>query len=101
LYGITLPLREMAGDEENGTDNNDSLAVAAAVQPLIGEWTELPAPYAEDVQNEVVGVAVSSSAATPGQLLAAADNAEDLANQISQLCFSSPLCVRDPVTGVL
>ena len=43
-----------------------------------------PAPYAQDVQNEVVWVAQNSSSVSPDQLDTAAAYAEDLANQISQ-----------------
>jgi hypothetical protein len=91
LYGVTLPLREMASDEEDGSgQGNDALAVVAAAEPLDGIWEELPNPYAEEVQNEVLAVASSPSAATPEQLVDAAADAEDLASQIGQLCLSSP-----------
>jgi hypothetical protein len=95
LSGVGLPLRMMASDEEiygagSTQVNSDGLGVEAAIDPVVNSFTELPSPYAEDVQNEVISVAVSPYSATPDQLNAAAANADNLSSTISQLCLSSP-----------
>jgi len=95
LNDIAFPLREMAGDEgiygAGSTQvNSDMFAVVAGAQALNKPLLELPPAWFNAVQNEVMSVAVSPDAASPEQLTAAADNAQYLASQISQLCFSSP-----------
>jgi hypothetical protein len=58
------------------------MAVIVAVDGRNGKWEELPATLAMEVQDDVIAVAVEA------RLVTAADDAEDLANQIDQTCFT-------------
>lgn len=60
------------------------MAVAADQMGFWQIWTELQAPYAIEVQDEVREV--NPDTANPSQLNAAAVDAEDLASSTSQLC---------------
>jgi len=91
---MPLPLQTMAGDEMAGATGDqlggDSLAILAGVDGFKGKLQELPASYAQAVENEVVWVALNSSSVSSDQLNTAATNAQDLASQIDKLCLSSP-----------
>jgi hypothetical protein len=91
LSDASVDMYELAGDEGiygMGSEqvNSDQLGVTADQAGLMS-WRELPAPYAEDVQNEVI--AVDPDDASTGQLNAAAADAETLYSAISTLCPAS------------
>jgi hypothetical protein len=59
------------------------MAVAVDQEGFSQIWTELPAPYAMEMPDEVPVVSVDT--ATPLQLTASAADSEDLTSSISQL----------------
>jgi hypothetical protein len=90
LAAVAFPMRELADDEEiNGPDsslnNSAEMAVSIAESGLARIVTQLPNPYYSEIQNEVLSVGPSSSAA---QLDTAASDAESLAATIAQLCYT-------------
>jgi hypothetical protein len=94
LEGVSVTLRQMADDEEiygTGSDavTHDGLAVQVDAQPLVNMLTTLPSADANELQNDVLSVAINAYSATPGQLDTAADNAIDLAGQFASLCYTS------------
>jgi hypothetical protein len=95
LNGIAQPLRTKAEDEQTygiGNDpasTSDSMALLVFVDNLDGKWEGLPAPYGADV-HAILQVATDPFAG-PDQLNAAASDAQTLAQDINQLCLSSPL----------
>jgi hypothetical protein len=92
LTNITTWLRQMIGDEVifgAGTEQakRDGLAVVVYAESLDGLWEKLPSQYARDLRDSVLSVAASPYKRTPEQLNTAANDAQSLATQISQLCF--------------
>jgi hypothetical protein len=92
LAYITTWLRQLIGDEVifgTGTEQvkNDGLAVLVYAESLDAVGQKLPARYARDLRDSVLSVAASPAKKTPEQLNTAANAAQSLATQISQLCF--------------
>jgi hypothetical protein len=92
LFNITTWLRQLIGDEvifgaSTAQAKRDGLAVVVYADSLDGLWEKLPAQYAHDLQDSVLSVAASPYKETPEQLNTAANDAQSLANQISQLCL--------------
>ena len=92
LSNVTTWLRQMIGDEVifgvNTTQTRrDGLAVSAYAESLGGLWEKLPVQYARDLRASVLLVAASPYKQTPEQLNTAANDAQRLTTQISQLCF--------------
>jgi hypothetical protein len=92
LSNVTTWLRQMIGDEVifgTGTAQakRDGVAVVVYAKSLGGLEEKLPARYARDLRSSVLPVAASPYKRTPEQLNAAANQAQTLAQQISQLCF--------------
>jgi hypothetical protein len=91
LSAVSVDMNELAGDESlygmgSTQVNSDQLGVTADQAGLMS-WQELPAPYAEDVQNDVVSV--DPDYASQDQLTTAAANATSLYSSISALCPGS------------
>jgi outer membrane murein-binding lipoprotein Lpp len=91
LAAVAFPMRELADDEEingpdSGLNNSAEMAVSIAESGLARIVTQLPNPYYSEIQNEVLSVGPSSSAA---QLDTAASDAESLAATIAQLCYTA------------
>jgi hypothetical protein len=92
LSNITTWLRQMVGDEvifgaTTQQARQDGLAVVVYAESLDGPAAELPSQYARDLRDSVLSVAASPYKKTPEQLNTAANDAQRLAAQISQLCF--------------
>ncbi len=92
LSDVTTWLRQMIGDEVifgagTAQAKKDGLAVIVYAESLDGLEADLPPQYARDLRNSVLSVAASPDEKTPEQLNTAANAAQSLAMQISQLCF--------------
>jgi hypothetical protein len=92
LFNLATWLRQMIGDvvifgAGTAQAKRDGLAVVVYGQSLDGLWENLPPPYTRDLRSSVLPVAASPNKQTPEQLNTAANEAQSLANQISQLCF--------------
>jgi hypothetical protein len=92
LFSITTWLRQLIGDEvifgaSTEQAKRDGLAVVVYAESLDGLWENLPPQYARDLRDSVLSVAASPYKKTPEQLNTAANDAQSLATQISQLCF--------------
>jgi hypothetical protein len=92
LFNVTTWLRQMIGDEvifgaDTAQAKRDGLAVVGYAESLDGLWEKLPPQYAGDLRDSVLPVAASPYEKTPEQLNTAANDAQSLAAQISQLCF--------------
>jgi hypothetical protein len=92
LFSITTWLRQLIGDEvifgaSTAQAKRDGLAVVVYAESLDGLWEKLPLQYARDLRDSVLSVAASPYKKTPEQLNTAANDAQSLATQISQLCF--------------
>jgi hypothetical protein len=92
LSNITTWLRQLIGDEvifgaSTQQAKSDGLAVVVYANSLVALGGKLPAPYARDLRDSVLSVAASPYKKTPEQLNTAANAAQSLAAQISQLCF--------------
>jgi hypothetical protein len=88
LDASAFPLREAASDIDiNGyEDSSDSLSVNVAVTGLANLLSQLPASYAQQIQNDVITPADSGNAS---ELDTAAANAQSIAATISQLCYTA------------
>lgn len=94
LQGLSVTLRQMADDEEiygAGSEQitSDGLAVQADTQPIVNILRSLPTADADELQDDVLNVAINAYSAAPDQLDAAAVNANDLAGQFAGLCYTS------------
>jgi hypothetical protein len=88
LAGAYLTMQQLASAEETGTDvGSAELAYNVDWEGLVTYWTELPAPYAEEVQNEVIAVTPADS--SPAQLETGAADADALYTSIAGLCPGS------------
>jgi hypothetical protein len=92
LSNVTTWLRQMIGDEVifgagTAPARKDGLTVIVYAESLGGLQATLPPQYARDLQDSVLPVAASPYKKTPEQLNTAANDAQSLAGQISQLCF--------------
>jgi hypothetical protein len=92
LSNVTIWLRQMIGDEVifgagTAQAKKDGLAVIVYAESLGGLRETLPPQYARDLRDSVLPVAASPYEKTPEQLNTAANDAQSLATQISQLCF--------------
>jgi len=92
LFNITTWLRQLIGDEvifgaSTAQAKRDGLAVVVYAESLDGLWENLPPQYGRDLRDSVLSVAASPYKKTPEQLNTAANDAQSLATQISQLCF--------------
>jgi hypothetical protein len=92
LFNVTTWLRQLIGDEVifgAGTTQakRDGLAVLVYAESLGRLWEKLPPQYGRDLRDSVLPVAASPYEKTPEQLNTAANDAQSLAAQISQLCF--------------
>jgi hypothetical protein len=90
LSAAAFDMRELANDENiNGPfssmNNSAEQAVGIADSGLAQIASQLPNPYYQEIQDDVLSAGSTSSAA---QLDAAADNADSLATTISQLCYT-------------
>jgi hypothetical protein len=87
LQGATSPLRLAAGNTESYgyEDPSDSMAVNIALTAVANELSQLPADWAEAIRNQVIFPGYSTD---PSQMYTAASNAQSLASQISQLCYT-------------
>jgi len=92
LLSAVTWLRQLIGDEVifgAGTEQakRDGMAVIVYAESLSGLSAKLPPQYARELRVSVLPVAASPYKETPEQLNTAANDAESLATQISQLCF--------------
>jgi len=92
LFNVTTWLRQMIGDEVifgagTAQAKKDGLAVVVLAESLGGLREALPAQFARDLRDSVLPVAASPDEKTPEQLNTAANDAQNLAMQISALCF--------------
>ncbi len=92
LTDVMTWLRQLIGDEVifgagTAQAKRDGLAVVVYADSLDGLWEQLPPRYARDLRDSVLSVAASPYKETPEQLNTAANDAQTLATQISQLCF--------------
>jgi hypothetical protein len=90
LNAVAFPLRELADDKEiygpfSDMDNSAEDAVSIAELGLSQIAGQLPDPYFQEIQDEVLSVGSDASAA---QLETAADDAQALAATIGQLCYT-------------
>jgi hypothetical protein len=92
LFNLVTWLRQMIGDvvifgAGTAQAKRDGLAVVSYGESLDGLWENLPPPYTRDLRSSVLPVAASPYKQTPEQLNTAANEAQSLATEISQLCF--------------
>jgi hypothetical protein len=87
LQNSTISLRLAATDTESYgyEDPSDSMAVNTVLTAVADELNQLPAVWAEAIQNQVIFPGRSTD---PAQIDAAASNADSLAAQLSQLCYT-------------
>jgi hypothetical protein len=90
LNAVAFPLRELADDKEiygpfSDMDNSAEDAVSIAELGLSQIAGQLPDPYFQEIQDEVLSVGSDASAA---QLETAADDAQALAATIGRLCYT-------------
>ena len=92
LFNLATWLRQMIGDvvifgAGTAQAKRDGQAVVGYGQSLDGLWENLPPLYTRDLRSDVLSVAASPYKQTPEQLNTAANEAQSLATEISQLCF--------------
>ena len=86
LNAAAFPLREAASDMETGEyGSSDQLAINVALTALAGDLNQLPEDWADAIQNQVISPGYGGDST---QLSAAASNAQSLATDISQLCYT-------------
>jgi hypothetical protein len=87
LQGAAIPLRLAASNTESygSEDPSDGMAVSIALTAVANELDQLPADWAEAIQNQVI---FPGNSTDPSQMYTAASNAQSLASQISQLCYT-------------
>jgi hypothetical protein len=87
LNGSTVSLRLAASDTESYgyEDPGDAAAVLTVLNTVSDVLYQLPADWAEAIRNQVI---IPGSSADPSQMSTAANNAQSLAFQLSQLCYT-------------
>jgi hypothetical protein len=87
LQGSTVSLRLAASNTESygHEDPGDAMAVLTVLKTVSDVLYQLPAAWAEAIRNQVI---LPGSSADPSQMYAAANNAQSLALQLSQLCYT-------------
>jgi len=87
LQNVTPSLQLAASNTESYgyEDPSDSMAVNIALTAVANELYQLPADWAEAIRNQVIS---PGSSTDPSQMDTAASNAQSLASQISQLCYT-------------
>jgi hypothetical protein len=87
LNGSTITLRLAASDTESYgyEDPGDGMAVLTVLNAVSNVLNQLPADWAQAIRNQVI---IPGSSTDPSQLYAAANNAQSLAFQLSQLCYT-------------
>jgi hypothetical protein len=90
LSAVAFAMRELADDEniygpDSSMNNSAQQSVGIAESGLAQIADQLPNPYYQEIQDDVLSVSSSSPAS---DLDAAADNADSLATTLSQLCYT-------------